>query len=211
MARISFPDPITMAGEQRRVYESIVSGPRSRLVGPLRAALHSPALAERWQSLGALLRFNTTICPRLSELAILVTARRWNSQVEWYIHAAAARAAGLDETVIAAIKLAQPPAFGDVGEAAVYEFSRQLQQNGNVDEAVYQQVLAVHGETGIVELGAILGYYAMVSMTLNVHQIPLPDEGVVPPLQSVELGVEGDLPALTSLPHAVLLDKVATP
>src|SRR5919204_6858817 len=87
--RISLPNPDTMTPEQRRVYDAIVKGPRGTLVGPLRAALHRPELAEKWQQLGELLRYRTSLPPQISEIAILVTARRWRSQVEWHMHAIA--------------------------------------------------------------------------------------------------------------------------
>jgi len=86
MARITLPDPQAMDPDQRRVYDKIVSGRRGRVQGPLRAALHNADLAERWQALGELLRYNTSLSPRQSELAILVTARACNSPFEWYAH-----------------------------------------------------------------------------------------------------------------------------
>jgi 4-carboxymuconolactone decarboxylase len=164
-----------MTDDQRRVYDRILSGPRKAIVGPLRAALHIPELADRWQQLGALLRFGTSISPRLGELAILVTARRWNSQVEWYIHSEAARKAGLSDAVIDAIRDARSPQLDASAEIAVYEFARELQEIGQVSEDVYGEVQRELGVTGIVELTAIIGYYTMVSMTLNAHEIPLPD------------------------------------
>ncbi|WP_307726645.1 carboxymuconolactone decarboxylase family protein [uncultured Massilia sp.] len=197
MPRISLPDPDSMNPEQRAVYDAIVSGPRARLVGPLRAALHNPALADRWQKLGALLRFGTSIPARSSELAILVTARRWNSQLEWYIHAADARAAGLPQAVIDAVQVARAPAFDEAGDAAVYEYTRQLLQHGSVGDAAYRAVLERFGEAGTVELTAIVGYYSMVALTLNAHRIPLPDEGAQPPLACA--GADGAA-ALTVLP-----------
>lgn len=199
MARISFPSPETMNAEQRVVYDDIVSGPRARLVGPLRAALHNPALADRWQKMGALLRFGTSIAPRHSELAILVTARRWNSQLEWYVHAAAAQTAGLPQGVIDAMLVAAPPVFDDASDAAVYEYARQILQQGVVDEPAYQNVLGLFGEAGTVELTAIVGYYSMVAMTLNAHHIPLPDAGAVPPLHPV---AGNEAAQLTALPEA---------
>ena len=202
MPRISFPTPDTMSAEQRLVYDDIVSGPRARLVGPLKAALHNPALADRWQKMGALLRFGTSIPPRHSELVILVAARRWNSQLEWAIHALAAQVGGLPDEVIAAIRVCRAPRFADAGDAAVYEYARQLQQTGNVDEDTYQRVLAIYGEAGIVELGAILGYYTMVAMTLNVHQIPLPEEHPEPQL---EVGMHDARPVLAELPPGSLV------
>ena len=99
-----FPLTDPMSTEQERVYRKIITGPRGVIVGPLRALLHSPELADRFQHLGALLRFETSLPNRLKELAILVTARRWNSQVEWYVHSQTALKLGLKDTVIAAIR-----------------------------------------------------------------------------------------------------------
>lgn len=185
LPRISLPTPETMNPEQRAVYDDIVGGRRARLVGPLRAALHNPALADRWQKLGTLLRFGTSIPPRLSELAILVTARRWNSQLEWLIHAGDGLTAGLPQSIIDAIAVATPPVFDNASDAAVYEYTRQLLQHGVVDDPAYQAVLEQFGEAGAVELTAIVGYYSMVAMTLNAHRIPLPDEGTEAPLRPV--------------------------
>jgi 4-carboxymuconolactone decarboxylase len=197
-----------MNAEQRAVYDDIVSGPRARLVGPLKAALHNPALADRWQKMGALLRFGTSIPPRHSELVILVAARRWNSQLEWAIHALAAQTGGLPDAVIEAIQVCAVPHFTDAGDAAVYEYARQLQQTGDVDDAAYQAVLTIYGEAGIVELGAILGYYTMVAMTLNVHQIPMPEEHPEPQLK---LSLRDGKPLLAEMPPGVLRVTEVTP
>jgi 4-carboxymuconolactone decarboxylase len=191
LPRIPLPSLETMTPHQRVVYEKVISGPREALVGPLRAALHSPELADRWQNLGVLLRYQTSIPARLSELVILVTARRWNSQIEWYIHAEAARKAGLPESIIEATRQGSSPEFEGDYEAAVYEFARELQESGQVSEATYGKVLARLGVVGVVELTAIIGYYTMVSMTLNAHEIPLPD-GAEAPLGPVELRGDGD-------------------
>ncbi|MDH0091630.1 carboxymuconolactone decarboxylase family protein [Achromobacter mucicolens] len=183
MSRIPLPTPDTMTDDQKRVYEKIVSGPRGRLVGPLRAALHSPELAERWQALGALLRFGTSLAPRVSELAIVVTARRWNSQIEWHIHAQAARAAGISDAVLDAIRARETPVFDNPDDAVVYEFARQIQETGQVEPDLYAQAVARWDAVGVVELTAVIGYYTMVSMTLNAHEIPMPDDAP-PPLDT---------------------------
>lgn len=184
MARIPLFSPDSMTAEQERVYRAVVDGPRGTVVGPLRAALHRPELADRWQRFGEILRYGTTLPPRLTELAIVVTARRWNSQLEWHIHAEAGLRAGLSLTVLDAIRTGVQPVFNDAEEADIYEFARQLQQTGNVQEEVYQRVMLRWGTVGVVELGAVIGYYTLVSMTLNVHQIPLPDD-VSPPLEPI--------------------------
>ena len=183
MSRIPLPTPDTMTDDQKRVYEKIVSGPRGRLVGPLRAALHSPELAERWQALGALLRFGTSLAPRVSELAIVVTARRWNSQIEWHIHAQAARSAGISDAVLDAIRARETPVFDNPDDAVVYEFARQIQETGQVEPDLYAQAVARWDAVGVVELTAVIGYYTMVSMTLNAHEIPMPDDAP-PPLDT---------------------------
>lgn len=198
MSRIPLPTLESMTAAQRAVYDNIVSGPRGRLVGPLRAVLHNPELAERWQRLGEILRFNTVLPPKLNELAILVTARRWNSQIEWFIHAQAAAAAGLSDEVIAALKEARSPEFLDELEALVYEFARQLQQHGTVDDDTYARAVAIWGPVGVVDLTAVIGYYTMVSMTLNVHEIPMPDDAL-PPLTA---GSASGKPVLTALAAA---------
>lgn len=193
--RISFPTPETMNTAQREVYDQIVSGPRRTLVGPLRAALHNPVLADRWQRLGQVLRFETSLPAHLNELAILVTARRWNARLEWAIHEGDARRAGLDDAIIDAIRNGTRPDFGDdfAGQEA-YEFAQQLIQQGDVDVPAYDAIVARWGEVGAVELTAVIGYYSMVALTLNVHRVPLPD------------GVDDTLPitgsGLATLPSA---------
>jgi 4-carboxymuconolactone decarboxylase len=193
-----------MDAAQSEVFREILDGPRERLVGVLNTVLHSPKLADLWQKFGAFVRFSTSVPPRLSELAILVTSRRWNSQVEWYVHSEAARMAGLPESVIEAIRRGDPPDFDSTHDAAVYEYARELQGTGQVSPTVYAAVLTQLGAAGIVELTAIIGYYTLVAMTLNAHEIPVPN-GAAPPLAGVGRPNGGGLTEfveLTALPPA---------
>jgi 4-carboxymuconolactone decarboxylase len=198
MARIPLPSPEDMTPEQRQVYDTIVTGPRGRLVGPLRAALHSPELAKPWSELGEYLRYRTILPKRLNELAIIVTAKRWNSQLEFLIHGAAAREAGLGSDLIEAIRLGKAPVIADTEEQEIYEFARQIQTMGSISEDTYRSVVRRWGPRGVVELTALIGYYTMVAMTLIAHEIPLPD-GAEPPLEVV--GETG----FTTLPAANVL------
>lgn len=177
-ARIPLPEPDEMTGEQRAVFDAIVSGRRGTLVGPLRAALHSPPLADSWQKLGEVLRYNTVFPPRDSELAILVTARRWNCELEWVIHREAARAAGLSDAICDAIKEQRLPTFEDQDQAEIYAFTAALQNTGQVPPQIHAAITKRWGAIGVVELTAITGYYAMVAITLNSHGIPLPADRV---------------------------------
>ncbi len=202
MPRIPLPAPEQMSPAQRAVHDAVVSGPRGQMVGPLRAVIHSPDLAGRWSRLGEFLRYSTCLPPQLNELAIIATGRRWNSQIEFHIHAQAARAAGLDPAIIEAIRLGQPPGFALAEEFEVYEFARHLHATGTVPDAEYAAVERRWGARGVVELTAVIGYYTMVSMTLNVHEIPLM-EGVEPPLRPVSG------PGLTALAPARLSPAAA--
>jgi 4-carboxymuconolactone decarboxylase len=179
MPRITLPPPETMDAAQRAVYDRIVSGPRGKIQGPLRAALHNPELADKWQALGALLRYGTLLPPRLSELAILVTGRACSSPFEWYAHRLEAEKAGIEQPIIEAV-LAQttPPGLAE-DDAAVYHYTVELNRDNSVSDATYATALARFGERAVMELTALVGYYTMVAMTLNCHEIPLP-EGVAP-------------------------------
>jgi 4-carboxymuconolactone decarboxylase len=179
--RIPLPTPEAMTPEQRKVYDAIVSGPRGALRGPLRAALHRPELADKWQQFGELLRYRTSLPAHLSELAILVTARHCNCQLEWYIHEQMAQKAGLAQDIIDAVRRRNVPAAGDPDIQAIHDFALELNRTTNVSEPVYQRALERFGVVGVVELTALIGYYTMVAMTLNAHEIPLPD-GAQPPL-----------------------------
>ncbi|NKC30482.1 carboxymuconolactone decarboxylase family protein [Falsiroseomonas selenitidurans] len=179
--RIPLPGREELDEAQRQVWDKVVSGPRGQVIGPLRAAIHNAELAGRWSALGESLRFSTSLPKRLSELAICVTGRRWSAQVEWFVHARTAAENGIAAEVLEAMREGRPPVFDQADERLVYEFARTLQQEGQVPDAIYGAAVAAFGVKGVVELTALVGYYTMVSMTLNAHGIPLP-EGEVPPL-----------------------------
>lgn len=173
---------------QREVWDRVVSGPRGRVVGPLRAAIHAPELARAWSALGESLRFGTSLGKRLSELAIIVTGRRWSAQVEWSVHAQAAADAGVEAHVIAAIRDGAPPRFTRPDDVLTYDYARLLLRDGTVPAALHAQVTQRFGVTGVVELTALVGYYSMVAMTLNAHEIPLPDNAA-PQLSAPQEGL----------------------
>lgn len=180
MARIPLPTLETMTPEQRKVRDAVVSGPRGELRGPLLAALHRPELADKWQQLGEILRYRTSLPPALNELAILVTGRHCNCLLEWHIHEEMALKAGLPRPVIDDIKARQRPASADEDALTIYDYADELNRRNMVSEEVYQRALKRWGVVGVVELTALIGYYTMVAMTLNAHQIPLP-AGATPP------------------------------
>jgi 4-carboxymuconolactone decarboxylase len=160
-----------------------VSGPRGRIQGPLRAVLHNAELADRWQALGALLRYRTALTPRQSELAILVTGRACRSPFEWHAHRLEAEKAGIETPVIEALLAERFPDKLSDDDAVVVRVAIELNRMRSISDATYADALARFGPRKLVELSSLVGYYTMVAMTLNAHEIPLP-EGATPALAS---------------------------
>jgi len=164
---------------QRRVRDGIASGPRGGVRGPFDALLRSPELADRLQKVGAYVRFESSLPARLSELAILVTARHWGAQYEWWAHRRLAEKAGLAPAIADAIAEGRRPGALQEDEAAVYDFCRELHETKHVSDAAWSAALARFGERGVIDLIGTCGYYGAVSMVLNAARVPLP-EGVAP-------------------------------
>jgi 4-carboxymuconolactone decarboxylase len=131
------------------------------------------------QKLGGHVRYKTSVPPRLSEFAILCTAQFWKAQYEWAAHAVIAEKQGVKPETIRAIQAGRAPKLAPKDEMAIYDFVKELYGKRRVSTPTYNRVKKLLGDAGTVELVGILGYYAMVSMTLNTFKAPLPD-GVKP-------------------------------
>jgi len=178
--------PAQLTPAQRKVLKSLVAGPRgtdgtgldsvTRFLtrGPFNAFLRSPALGDLLQQVGAQIRFRSSLPPRLNEFAILITARHWTSQFEWYAHRLLALNAGLDAKLIGELARNRRPGRMRADEAAVYAFCTQLHRGKNVTDAAYRRAVALFGERGVMDLIGACGYYTLVSMTLNVARAPVP-------------------------------------
>jgi len=175
MPRIPLFPSESMDAAQKAVLDKIVSGPRGRIQGPLRAALHNPELADKWQALGALLRYGTLLPPRLSEIAILVTGRACNSPFEWYAHRIEGEKAGIEAPILDALLAQQEPPGMTEQDTLVWRYAVELNRDKSVSDATYAAAVARFGVRTVVELTALVGYYTMVAMTLNCHEIPLPE------------------------------------
>ena len=177
--------PADMTPEQKRVAESIQSGPRgSGLRGPFNALLRSPDLCDVVQKVGAYIRFNSSIPAKLNELAIIVTGRHWTAQYEFYAHRKLALEAGLKPAIADAVAEGRRPEGMDADETIVYDFATSLMKTGEVSDALYKRAADRFGERGVMDLTGACGYYSIVSMVLNVAQVPLP-AGEKPPLRKL--------------------------
>lgn len=176
--------------DQKREAEAVIAGPRGALISPFIPLLRSPELMGHAQRMGEYLRYRSTLALRLSELAILITARHWSQQVEWAIHAPIALKAGVAAATIEAIAQGRQPVSLPDDEAAVYAFSTELHRNQGVSDASWARVLELFGEQGAVDLIGINGYYALLSMVMNASRTPAPRTAAAPlPL------LTGSLPA----------------
>ena len=182
MPRLPALTPASMTDSQRAIHDKIVSGRRGSIQGPFLAWLHSPELADRAQNLGEYLRFDNALPTQLSELAILVTAHHWRAQFEWWAHARMAEEAGLDPAIIAAVHAGEEPPFTTDAQRAVYGFAKEMYARTRVSPETYEDAVTHLGVQGTVDLVGVLGYYALVSITLNAFETPVP-EGEDPPFE----------------------------
>jgi 4-carboxymuconolactone decarboxylase len=173
-----YPDlsPAELDVDQRRIHDLISAGPRGSVGGPFPALLRSPQLCERVQELGRLVRFESSLPGAVRELAILVTARHWQAQFEWYAHSRLARAEGVDQSVIDAVRDGDDTPLDDAALQLVRDFATTLLSVGRVPDEMHDRAVALLGERGVVDLVGTVGYYCLVSLILNVAEVPVPDD-----------------------------------
>jgi 4-carboxymuconolactone decarboxylase len=181
--RLTDPTEEQMSPPQRALRDAIFAGPRGvrkRLNGPFAIWLQAPEFGDLAQRLGAHVRFNTALSPRLSEFAILCVGAIWKAQYEWFAHAPMAEKAGVKPQSIKDIKAGRLPKGAPKDEQAIYEFVKELHRTRRVSDRTYKRVHAFLGDSAMVELVGILGYYSLISMTLNVFRAQLPDDAPLP-------------------------------
>lgn len=172
MTRLQTIEKTDMTERQKQIYDEIVSGPRGQVRGPLSIWLYRPELADRAQRLGQYCRYDTSLEPRLSELAILTTARIWDAAFEWQAHVPHALAGGITPAVIASLESDETPQFDKTDEAVVYAFARELNMTRAVSDETFDRTIACLGADATVDLVGVLGYYALISMTIKAFDLP---------------------------------------
>lgn len=170
--RLLAPDPSTYDARQQEIHDAIVNGPRGEVRGPLAVWLHRPELAAKAQALGQYCRYDSSLDPKLSELAILVTGRVFGSEFEWQTHKAIALKAGLAPEIVEAIRLNQRPDFRDAAEEVVHDIARSAHETRGVNDELYARAVEILGEPALVDLVGLLGYYTLISLTINVFGVP---------------------------------------
>jgi len=164
-----------MTPEQKTMINNLLSGERGTTTGPFNALLRSPEMGDLAQKFGAAQRFHSSIPRKLNEFAILITARFWTSQYEWYAHSRDGLKYGLEQPVIDSLAANKRPGNMDADETVVYNFCHELLTTHQVSDGNFKAAVDKFGERGVVDLIGTMGWYNMVSMILNTDRYPLPD------------------------------------
>jgi 4-carboxymuconolactone decarboxylase len=182
-SRVPILEEKSLTPAQRALLDSIRSGPRgssTTIRGPFAVFLHAPAFGELAQQLGGYCRFKTGVPPRLSEFAILTTARLWRAQYEWFAHVPQAERAGVKTETIRDLHKGRLPKAAPKDERAIYDFIQELYKTRRVSDKSFKRVRSLLGDAATVELVGILGYYALISMILNVFRMSPPPGDALP-------------------------------
>ncbi len=178
MPRLSPLTEADLTPEQKAVLDAIQGGPRGSrgLVGPFGVYPRAPSIGHEAQALGAAVRFKATaLTENVKEVAICTVGAFFHSKFEFAAHADLARKAGVDDRVIEALRTGAAPDFADAKESAAHRVTAALLREHRLDDALYAEARDLLGETGMIELVATVGYYCLVSLTLNTFEIPLRD------------------------------------
>jgi 4-carboxymuconolactone decarboxylase len=145
--------------------------------GPFETLLRSPELMNAARAMGDYLRYKPAIGTTLSELVILITAREWTQDYEWYVHQPIALKAGLKPELLEAIRDGRRPVAMSADEEVVYDLCQELHRNKRVSDATYARALKRFGEQGVIDLVGISGYYTFLAMTMNTARSAVPAGG----------------------------------
>ena len=182
MTRLPFITETELDDDQRKIWDGLVStrgaaalNSEGGLVGPFNAMIHAPEVGARVSSLGAALRFRSSLPANLLEIAIITVGAHWKSNFEFWAHSRMALEAGVDAAVVDAIRNGEDPVFANADEAAVHAMTRSLLRSGRADDATYLAVVESLGDKATVELTTLIGYYCLISLTLNNFEVELPN------------------------------------
>ncbi len=162
---------------QKKAAEEFVAARKVPVFGPFEPLMYSPEVMSQARAMGDYLRYKSGIGNTLSELVILVTAREWTQDYEWFVHAPIALKMGIRPEIVDAIRDGRRPAGMSDDEAIVYDFSSELHRNKRVSDATYARAETRFGRPAVVDLVGINAYYTLLAMQLNAARYPVPKDG----------------------------------
>ena len=163
-----------LSPEQKAVFDSIASTRGGIVPTPFHVLAESPQLASLTQALGAFCRYRTGLSPKLSELAVLITAAHWGAEYEFAVHTPEALKAGISQSVIDALRDHKKPAFEDRDSKLIYDFATTFYASKDVPDALFQEAVTRFGRRRVVELAGLLGYYSGLAMLLRIFRVAAP-------------------------------------
>lgn len=167
------PDQYNAA--QKKAAADFLAARKVPVFGPFEALMHSPEMMSLARSMGDYLRYKSAIGNTLSEFAIIITAREWSQDYEWWLHAPIAVKAGIKPEIVDAVRDGRRPAGMSEDEEIVYDFSTELHGNKCISDATFARAEKRFGKNGVVDLVGINGYYALLAMQLNTARYQIPD------------------------------------
>jgi len=168
--------PAQYTAEQKQAAADFEAARKVPVFGPFEPLMHSPEVMSQARAMGDYLRYKSAIGNTLSELAILVTAREWTQDYEWFVHYPIALKAGIRQEITDAIAEGRRPAAMNPDEETVYDYSMELLKNKQVSNATFERAKSRFGTRGVVDLTGIVGYYTFLGMQLNAAQYPAPKD-----------------------------------
>lgn len=169
--------PAQYNDEQKQAAAEFLTARKVPVFGPFEPLMHSPQVMSQARSMGDYLRYKSALGNTLSELVILVTAREWTQDYEWYVHHPIALKAGIKPEVADAIAEGRRPAGMSEDEEIVYDYTTELARTKQVSNKTFERAKARFGAKGVVDLTGIAGYYTLLAMQLNAAQYQIPKDG----------------------------------
>jgi len=184
VSRLPYLTEDQLDDDARRVWDDITSGkrgskadltgPEGGLIGPFNAMVHARRVGEYVAKLGETLRFDGALDAQLRELATVTVGAHWNADFEIWAHSRLAKAAGVADGIVDAVAQGETPEFADATQATVHRTARELVTTGHLSDETYSAAVEALGHQGVAELVALVGYYSLISFTLNAFRVPVP-------------------------------------
>jgi 4-carboxymuconolactone decarboxylase len=169
-----------LSSEQQAVAAEVLKQSSAGLGGPYGMLIKSPELLKRYLAMTEYLRQKTSLPHRLNEMAILLEARLWDAQYEWWAHEPLARKAGLSDAIINDIREGKRPGAMQPDEAVVYDVVTELLNKRQLSDDTFGKARQILGEQHVVDLVAVAGFYVMVSTVIIAGRIAIPNGGPAP-------------------------------
>ena len=156
------------------------TGYGSGLRGPIGIWMNSPELAQAMFDVRQRVRYESDRDQRLTELAIISTAREINNQYEYTAHEPLAIAAGLEQGIIDIVRFRRSvednQAIAGFGEAeqVIIKFAREVNSEERVSSETFARAIGIFGEQGVMDLTGLIGYYSFVAITLKAFDVQRP-------------------------------------